>query len=163
MRIGEGPALVAEELVFEKGVRQRGAVDRDEGKSGSGAEVVERPRRELFPRARLSRNEDRGLGFGKTAELVAHVHERRRIADQLVQDLRATRPLHAVVDSHRRAVFRHGFSGRTPAAIRTGVWLSTRGTAILPESPSDRIRKSRGAAFALPEPCEACCANRWRP
>ena len=49
MRIGEGAALVAEQLVFEQRVGQRRAIDRDEREPALGTEVMERTGRELLP------------------------------------------------------------------------------------------------------------------
>src|SRR6185437_16823938 len=48
-RIGEGTALVAEELALQKGFRNRGTVYRNEGIVGMGGARVDSARKELLP------------------------------------------------------------------------------------------------------------------
>ena len=59
VRIGEGAALVTEQLALHQRVRQRPAVDRHEGAVASVAPVVDRARRELLAGASLPLDDHR--------------------------------------------------------------------------------------------------------
>src|SRR6188768_3189051 len=69
---------------------------------------MERTGRELLPCSRFTRDEDRGLGFGKTAELFSYLNEWLRVAYQLVQHLRPSPAQYYIVGPNGLAVFRHG-------------------------------------------------------
>ena len=144
MRIGEGAALVAEQLVFEQRVGQRRAIDGDEREPALGTEVMERTGRELLSGSGFTRDEDRGLGFGKPAELVSYLNEGLRLAYQLVQHLRPSPAQQCIVGPDGCAVFRHG-------VLRA----DTRRT-------SDRDSSARGAGIVseIRRRCHLLCRGR---
>ena len=81
---GEGAARVAEELVLEQRLGQRGAVQRDERTVGARAAGVHRARRELLAGAGLPGDEDRARDRrprGGSAPSLAH---RLAVADERV-------------------------------------------------------------------------------
>jgi hypothetical protein len=60
-RAREGALLVAEQLALDEGGRQGGTVDADQRARTPGAPVVDRPGQELLPRARLPKEQHRGV------------------------------------------------------------------------------------------------------
>ena len=62
--VGEGAALVAEELALQEGFGEGGAVDGDEALVGPGAALVDGPGDEFLAGAALAGDEDRGPGLG---------------------------------------------------------------------------------------------------
>src|SRR5690606_21109081 len=67
----EGPALVAEELALQDRLRDRRAVDRDEGFRGTCGEIVHTACDQLLARATLAQEEDRR---GRGRRLADDVH-----------------------------------------------------------------------------------------
>ncbi len=132
MRIGKGAALVPEQLVFEQRVGQRRAIDGDERESAPGTEVVKRTGRELLAGSGFTRNEDRGLGFGKPAELVPYLNEGLRLAYQLVQHLRPSPAQQGIVGPDGWVIFRHGVL-RADTRRTSDQNSSTRGAGIVSE------------------------------
>jgi hypothetical protein len=61
---GEGPLAVAEQLALDEVLRERSAVDRDEGVPRASALVVEVAGDEFLAGAGLAENHDRGVGRG---------------------------------------------------------------------------------------------------
>src|SRR5687768_17224438 len=71
----EGTLLVAEQLVLEDVLRQRGTVEREEWALLAVAFVMQRARNELFPRARLAQDDDAGGRWRhRLDELVHRAH-----------------------------------------------------------------------------------------
>src|SRR4030095_11873610 len=60
-RSGEGTALVPEQLRLEQRLRQRRAVDDDEGTVGAGAGLVDRAGDQLLAGPRLTLDQHRGV------------------------------------------------------------------------------------------------------
>ena len=79
-RIGEGPALEAEQLRLEQGLGDRGAVDLDERAGRPRAGPVKGPRQESLARASLPQDQERGEppSRGPVRE-----HPRDRVSDGL--------------------------------------------------------------------------------
>ncbi len=63
---------MAEELALQQRVRDRGAVDRDEGAPGPAREAMDRAREELLARAALPFEQHGGIGRSHAARLVLH-------------------------------------------------------------------------------------------
>jgi hypothetical protein len=80
-RAREGPTLVAEKLALEQGVRDRGAVDRDEWPLPPRGEHVDGAGEELLARSALSLEKNRRVGRGHALRLGANGLERGRLAD----------------------------------------------------------------------------------
>ncbi len=78
---GEGAFLVAEQLALEEGLRDRGAVDRDERGGTPRTEVVKGAGDQLFPRSRLPLKEDRRVGRGDLLNLPTEIDHRLRFPD----------------------------------------------------------------------------------
>ena len=68
-RVGEGAALVAEQLRFDEGLRQRGTIDLDERLLASGAGAVDGERERVLSGAGLAGQEDAGVGPRETFDL----------------------------------------------------------------------------------------------
>ena len=77
----KAPLLVAEQLALEQRLRQRRAVDRDEGGVRPRARAVDRPRRELLAGAALAEDQDRRLGPGHARDELVHPTDGRALAD----------------------------------------------------------------------------------
>src|SRR6188768_2989812 len=109
---------------------------------------MERTGRELLPCSRFTRDEDRGLGFGKTAELFSYLNEWLRVAYQLVQHLHPPPAQYYIVGPNGLAVFRHGVL-RADTRRTSDRSSLPRGTDILSESGSRGHLLSRAAARSV--------------
>jgi hypothetical protein len=72
-----------EEFSLEQLHRDGPTVDRQKGLSRPAAQIVERPRAQLFSCAGLADEQHGGLGAGQEGELRLHRHERRVFTDKL--------------------------------------------------------------------------------
>ena len=77
----KGASLVAEQFRFQHGLRDRAAIDRDEA-ALAAAEIVQRPRRDLLARARLTEHENIRRRARDALQPLTQRHHRRRMADQ---------------------------------------------------------------------------------
>ena len=83
-RAGEGALLVAEELAFEQGLRDRRAIDRDERALPAHAQAVKRVRQQLLPGAALPQQQDRNIGRGDLLHHAEKPHHRVAAAQNAV-------------------------------------------------------------------------------
>src|SRR5262249_49146602 len=87
-RVGVRAALVAEQLGFQEGLRNRGAVDVDERPRGSGAGSVQQTGQEPLAGAGVALDQDRGrtmtavTASEKTSYVVAKRLDRRTFAEE---------------------------------------------------------------------------------
>ena len=79
---GERTALMAEQLAFEDGFRNRRAVERDEGVSRARAEIMQAARDLLLAAAGVAANQDVDVGAGQFQYLTAKVLHCPRDAQQ---------------------------------------------------------------------------------
>src|SRR5205807_2326726 len=79
---GERALLVAEELALHQGIGDSAAIDRHERLVAARAVLVDQARRELLAAARFARDVHRRLGAGELADQLAHLGERRAVAQQ---------------------------------------------------------------------------------
>jgi hypothetical protein len=86
---GESARFVTEEFVFDQFVRDRAAIDGDEGKPCAWAEIMNRARAQLLSRAGLTQDQDAGIGLRHDGNLLDLLQEGRALSDQLLQ----TQPL----------------------------------------------------------------------
>ena len=75
---GRRALLDAEQLGFEQGLDEGGAVDRDERAGAPAAELVNLPRDELLAGARFALDEDREVGRGDPFDGLAQRRASRR-------------------------------------------------------------------------------------
>ena len=68
MGAGERPADVAKKLALEERLRDRGAVDRDEGMGGARPVPMKAARDQLLPRSALALEKDRDVGAGRAID-----------------------------------------------------------------------------------------------
>ena len=87
-RAGEGAALVAEQLRLQQRLRQRRAVDGDEGSLAARAVLVQGARGQLLARARLAAHEHRGVGRRDARDELVDALDGRALADHPVLDRR---------------------------------------------------------------------------
>ncbi len=80
---GERPPLVAEERALHQSLRERGAVELDEGPVAAVALVVDRPREQLLARAALALQQHRGAGGRRHRHRLQDAAQRRALADDL--------------------------------------------------------------------------------
>jgi hypothetical protein len=73
LRAREAAALVAEQLAFDHGRRDRSAVHGDERLLAAAAQGVDRLGHDFLAGARLPGEEDAGLGAGHAADQVVHL------------------------------------------------------------------------------------------
>src|SRR5262249_13957022 len=85
-RARERALLVPEELALEEPRRNRGAVALHEGVRAAPAQAVDRVRDQLLPRAGLSADEDRRVGWRDHLELLDHAAQRRAPPDDALAD-----------------------------------------------------------------------------
>src|SRR5688500_14223359 len=81
---GEGALLVAEELALHQVLGNGAAVHRHERLVAARAVLVDQARGELLAAARLARDVDRRLGARQLADQLAHLGERRALAEHLL-------------------------------------------------------------------------------
>ena len=85
MAPGEGPLFMAEELAFEKGVRDGGTIDGKEGLFGPEAVVIDRPGEKLLARSALPPEKDGDVALADLAHhLVDLLHLGREPDDPLL-------------------------------------------------------------------------------
>src|SRR6478736_2487859 len=82
---GECPLLVSEQLALEQIERDGRAIDLDERPAAPRAEVVNRPRNQLFAGAGLAFNEHRRLRGRDSLDLLEHRLQRRTRTDDLLE------------------------------------------------------------------------------
>ncbi len=107
----ERAAHVAEQLALEQSLRNRGAVDREEGLVHATAVVMQCARHHLLARSALARDQDARVDVRGAADHREHVAHRRALADELLEAGAAVRTAQlAVVVFHRAAIERalHG-------------------------------------------------------
>src|SRR5438128_3803676 len=78
---GEGPALVAEELVFDEAFGNRGAIESDERLFATGGEVMNSPREQFLTRAAFTEEEDGGVGLRDALKLLTEITNRSVFAN----------------------------------------------------------------------------------
>ena len=106
-RAGEGALLVAEQLRLEQGLRQRGAVHRDEGLVPPRGEVVQPLGHQLLAAAALALDQHGAGDRRHLLDLDQHLLDRRALPDdagallQMPAIHQATRGGHHVVRRHR--------------------------------------------------------------
>ena len=83
-RARERAARVAEQLVLEERVGERGAVERDERLLGARTARVQRARDELLPRAGLAGDQHRARRGGRAADQILDLAHRLAVADERV-------------------------------------------------------------------------------
>ncbi len=88
-RVGEGAALVAEQLALEQRVGDGGAVDRDEGALGARRVEVQRARHQLLAGARLAGDEHVRGRAGEAPHQREDVLHDRRASDDVLEAIRA--------------------------------------------------------------------------
>ena len=88
-RAGEGAATVPEELAVEQGVRDRPAVERDEGPLGAGAAPMDAAGDELLTGAALAADEDGGRVLRHGVDGLVHFEHRRAATDDGTEALGA--------------------------------------------------------------------------
>ena len=109
----EGPALVAEQLTLEQGVRKGRAVHGDERLVCARAEAVDRASGQFLAHARLARDEDGGVGAGDPRDLVLDDRHhgtvgRHGLDGVVVPD----DPLQALVGAHEVRTLQRASHGR---------------------------------------------------
>ena len=82
-RIREGAALVAEQFALDQAIRQRPAIDRDEGTVASVAKIVQRAGRKLLAGAGLALDQYRRIDRRHAADQAQRFGEHRRLAEQI--------------------------------------------------------------------------------
>ncbi len=82
-RAGEGALLVAEELALDHALRQRRAIDLDDGLCGAPAGVVDGVRHQLLARAALPAQEHRRVARGDLGDEVVDLLHRLGVADDV--------------------------------------------------------------------------------
>ena len=80
-RARERAALESEQLRLEERLRERSAVQGDEGTSAPRRGTVDEPRDDFFARARLAEQQHRRVGGGHLRRLLEDLRPRRRLAD----------------------------------------------------------------------------------
>jgi hypothetical protein len=81
LRTRERAAFVAEQFRFEQLLRQRGTVQRDEWAVASARRAMNEAGDDFLPGARVTADEDRGVGGGDLGRLLQHVEPFGRLAD----------------------------------------------------------------------------------
>ena len=79
--VGEGAALVPEQLALEERVEKGTTVHGDEGMRGSSAQAVDGAGQELLARSRLACDEHGPFGLGEYGQPREDLPEGRRVAD----------------------------------------------------------------------------------
>ena len=85
LRAGEGALLVAEQLAFDQGLRQRAAVDHHERVVAPRAQAVDGAGHQFLSGAAFALDQHGGIDSGHRFDLLAHVAHRVAHADQLAE------------------------------------------------------------------------------
>ena len=84
----KGALLVSEKLTLQKGLGDRGAVERQEGRLGPGAVLIDGAGDQLFPGATFAADEDRQIvGHDTSDGLVDFLHRRARAEDGVARQV----------------------------------------------------------------------------
>src|SRR5439155_1383997 len=100
-RVGAGKRT--EELTFDEGLRQRGAVDVDEGLPGARATVVDDARHLALPRPRLAGEKDSDIERRQECRLAENGDKRGAAADHGFEPQALAQPAHVAVSVRRRS------------------------------------------------------------
>src|SRR5438094_701198 len=100
-RVGAGKRT--EELTFDEGLRQRGAVDVDEGLPGAGATVVDDARHLALHRPRLAGEKDSDIERRQERRLAENGDKRGAATDQAFEPQALAQPAHVAVSVRRRS------------------------------------------------------------
>ena len=78
---GEGTFLVTEQLAFQQGWREGGAIQADKGRIPAGASMMNRSGDQLLPDSRFPPNQDRRRCRGDQSDLTVDLRDRRAVAN----------------------------------------------------------------------------------